>query len=167
MTCDNTAHFLSSFYFNFSTLPQQTGDCYFCKTLILSPFSHKAPSNLTHKVAFPYSSARPPKPNSLCNRSGASSLPLPGRLPASPHPHSLPKTGSLEGAESGGSSRTVSYLGKTCLGMDRTLRTVCLGCKVHDKTCFFAVQSASWSPKTELPSILIVFKVILFPCTTP
>lgn len=123
MTCDNTAHFLSSFYFSFSTLPQQRGDCYFCKTLILSPFSHKAPSNLKHKAAFPCSSARPPKPNPLCKWSGAPSLPLPGRLLASPHPYSLPKTGSLEGATSGVSSRMLSYLGKTCLGMDRRLRT--------------------------------------------
>lgn len=52
---------------------------------------------------------------------------------------SLPKAGSPKGAESGVSSRTMSYLGKTCSGKDRRLRTGCLGCKVCDKTCFFAV----------------------------
>lgn len=138
MTHDTTSHFLSPFHFSFSALLQYMGDCYFNKTLILSSLTHKPPSNRKHKVAFPRNPASPLKPNPLCKQSPANSLPLPGRFPASPHPHSLPKAGSSEGAESGVSSRTESYLQKTCLGKDRRPRTGCLVHKVHDNTCFFA-----------------------------
>lgn len=108
------------------------------------------------------------KPNPLCKPSPASSLPLPGRFPASPHPHSLPKAGSSERAESGVSRKTARYLRKAWLGKDRALRTGCHGQKVHDKTCFFAAKSASWSPRAVLPSTLILSKGMLFhPCRTP
>lgn len=157
-----TLHFSSASCFSYSTW----GTATFIRQSSFPPTLTK-PLPMKNRRLLSHTTQHNLKPSPPCKRS-VSFLPLPGWFPASPHPHSLPKAGSSERAESGVSSKTASYLWKAWVGKDRRLRTGCLGQKVHDKTCFFAAESAYWSPTTVLPSTLILPKGMLFhPCRTP